>query len=585
MKNKLSLCLVILLLFSFFTPGTKVEADSENAMLRVKEMEKQMEKYANTPIGKWVEVFQPSVLSKRQQLKELQWFADAAKPYRGMEIKSAAEGIRTHMWESRVLAKAFYEITGIEVTHDIIGEGEVVDRVQMQVHTNRKVHDIYVNDADLIGTHLRWDSALNFSEYMKGEGKAVTNPYLDLGDFLNLECGQDYDGNQLQIPDQQFVNLYWFRYDWFSDPKLKEEFKKKFGYELGVPINWAAYEDIAKFFTGKRIDGKRVYGHLDYGKKSPSLGWRFTDSWLSMAGVGDKGLPNGIPVDEWGIRVKDKIPVGSSVSRGGAVNGPAAVYALRKYVQWMRRYAPPEAASITWSDAGPVGSQGHIAQRIFQYSTWLSDDAFTKRGSPVVDDNGNPLWRVAPSPVGRYWDAGMKVGYQDVGSWTILKDSVKGKHRAAAWLWAQFCISKTVCLKKFMVGKTPIRKSTVHSDYLAKREGDFGGLITFYKSKVVKLWTDSGPNIPHYPVLAMQWWKNIAPAVTGEVTPQQAMDNIAMKMDNLLGKMRLKKYSPRLNKKRSRKYWLRQPGSPKPYRPKPKPMTMSYEKLIEKYRY
>ena len=53
---------------------------------------------------------------------------------------------------------------------------------------------------------------------------------------------------------------------------------------------------------------------MDYGKKDPSLGWRFTDAWLSMAGVGSKGLPNGLPVDEWGIRMEDCHPVGSSVT-------------------------------------------------------------------------------------------------------------------------------------------------------------------------------------------------------------------------------------------------------------------------------
>ncbi len=30
---------------------------------------------------------------------------------------------------------------------------------------------------------------------------------------------------------------------------------------------------------------------------------------MSIAGVGDLGLPNGYPVDEWGIRVNGKIPV------------------------------------------------------------------------------------------------------------------------------------------------------------------------------------------------------------------------------------------------------------------------------------
>jgi glycerol transport system substrate-binding protein len=111
-----------------------------------------------------------------------------------------------------------------------------------------------------------------------------------------------------------------------------------------VPLNWSAYEDIAEFFTNdvKTIDGKPIYGHMDYGKKDPSLGWRFTDAWLSMAGTADIGIPNGKPVDEWGIRVADGkcTPVGASVSRGGATNSPAAVYALTKYVDWMKKYAP-----------------------------------------------------------------------------------------------------------------------------------------------------------------------------------------------------------------------------------------------------
>ncbi len=175
----------------------------------------------------------------------------------------------------------------------------------------------------------------------------------------------------------------------------------------------------------------------------------------------------------------------------------------------------------------------------------------------------------------------MKVGDQDAGSWTILKNSVNGKEREMAWLWAQFCISKTVCLKKFLVGKTPIRESTVNSDYLAKREGDFGGLITFYKSTVENMWTDSGPNVPHYPLLAEQWWQNIAPAVTGEVTPQEAMDNIARVMDELMGKMKLNKYSPNLNPEITEKEWLNRPGSPKPFRSDNEPKTIPYDELIE----
>ncbi len=539
------------------------------------------EKY-EAAIQKWADTFGRSTLSREERVAELRWFSQVAAPFRGRKIKSVAEDIKTHFWERDVLSGAFAEITGITVEDEIIGEASVVERLMEQQRTGRIIYDIYVNDADLVGTHLRSQNVVNLTEYMKGEGAPFTNPDLDLADFLNLEFGQDYDGNQLQLPDQQFANLYWFRYDWFTRPDIKQKFREKYGYELGVPINWAAYEDIAEFFTGQEIDGRKVYGHVDYGKKSPSLGWRFTDAWLSIAGVGDAGLPNGLPVDEWGIRVENRVPVGASVERGGDANGPAAVYALSKYIEWLDKYAPPEAKNWTWVDSGIQASRGDIAQQIFMYITWLSDDAFHKPGSPMVGADGKPIWRVAPTPHGQYWDEGMKVGYQDAGSWTIPRN-VKGQRRAMAWLWAQFCVSKTITLEKFLVGGTPIRKSTVFGDYLTERKENWGGIIEFYQSSERKKWTDTGPNVPDYPKLSAYWWPNVARAIEGEVTPQEAMNAIARSMDESMGKMSMTKYSPHLNESRDREYWLAQPGAPKPERPRPQPQTIAYDELIKQW--
>ena len=153
-------------------------------------------------IQKWADFFEPSALSREERVAELRWFAEAAQSFRGREIKSVAEDIKTHYWESEVLAQAFEEITGIHVEHEIIGEGSVVERMVDQLRSGRIIYDIYVNDADLVGTHLRSGGIVNLTEYMAGEGLPYTNPYLDLGDFLNLEFGQDYDGRQLQLPDQ-----------------------------------------------------------------------------------------------------------------------------------------------------------------------------------------------------------------------------------------------------------------------------------------------------------------------------------------------------------------------------------------------
>lgn len=534
-------------------------------------------------IEQWAKFFEPSALNEEERRQELRWFAQAAKPFRNRPVLSVAENIKTHQWESEVLAKAFYEITGIRVKHDIIGEGGLVVRLMNQLKTGEMTYHIYVNDADLIGTHLRSQAVVNLTDYMANQGKKVTNPWLDLDDFLNLEFGQDYDGNQFQLPDQQFLNLYWFRHDWFNRKELKDQFRKLYGYELGVPVNWAAYEDIAEFFTGKEIDGVQVYGHLDYGKKSPSLGWRFTDAWLAIAGVGDKGLPNGLPVDDWGIRVYNRIPVGATVKRGGAANSPAAVYALEKYLLWLEKFAPPLAKHWRWEEAGPKAAEGNIAQRIFQYTTWLSDDAFHNKQGKMVDSSGKPLWRLAPTPHGRYWEEGMKVGYQDAGSWTIPRN-VKYGQRHAAWLWAQFCVSKTVSLKKFLVGGTPVRKSTVHHPHLDQNIEKWGGLVEFYRSNAVKLWTDTGRNVPNYLELSKHWWPNIAKAIAGEFTPQQTMNTIAARMEQEMAALRLPMYSPILNPEHSEQHWLDQPGSPKPKLPRQKPETMPYAKILSLYK-
>ena len=359
-----------------------------------------------TAARKWIdEEFQPSALTKDEQLSEMQWFIKAAEPYKGMEINVLSEGIPTHSYESEVLTKAFEEITGIKVNHQILGEGEVVQAVQTQMQTKRNLYDGYVNDSDLIGTHSRLQLAYNLTDMMAGDFKDVTNPGLDLGDFMGTQFTTGPDGDLYQLPDQQFANLYWFRKDWFDREDLQAAFKEKYGYELGVPVNWSAYEDIAEFFSTqvKEIDGTAIYGHMDYGKRAPDLGWRMTDAWLSMAGAGSKGEPNGVPIDEWGIRMEAGTcnPQGASVTRGGAANGPAAVYAIRKWDEWLRKYAPPGAASYDFYQSLPALAQGNVAQQIFWYTAFTADMVKPQsEGNNTVDESGTPLWRMAPSPHG-----------------------------------------------------------------------------------------------------------------------------------------------------------------------------------------
>ena len=546
---------------------------------------------------KWIDnEFQPSVLSKEEQMAEMAWFAKAAAPFRGMEINVLSETIPTHEYESKTLAKAFEEITGIKVNHQLLGEGEVVQAVQTQMQTKRNLYDAYINDSDLIGTHSRLQLAVNLSDWMAGEGKDVTNPNLDVDDFIGKSFTTGPDGKLYQLPDQQFANLYWFRKDWFDRPDLKKRFKEKYGYELGVPRNWSAYEDIASFFSEdvKEIDGVRVYGHMDYGKRAPDLGWRMTDAWLSMAGAGSKGLPNGVPIDEWGIRMEKGScnPAGASVTRGGGANGPAAVYAIRKWDEWLRKYAPPGAADYDFYQSLPALSQGNVAQQIFWYTAFTASMVAPKsEGNNTVDDNGDPLWRMAPSPHGPYWEEGQKLGYQDAGSWTLF-ESTPVDRRKAAWLYAQFVVSKTVDTKKSHVGLTFIRDSTINHESFTDRAPKLGGLVEFYRSPDRVLWSPTGINVPDYPKLAQLWWQNIGDVNSGAFTPQQAMDRLASEMDQVMARMqkadeKAKVYGgcgPRLNDEKPAEEWLGKGGAKaKLANEKPEGETIAYDELIKRW--
>ncbi|MGF1755393.1 ABC transporter substrate-binding protein [Vibrio makurazakiensis] len=519
---------------------------------------------AQSDASSFANQFPSSTLSSSEKEKELRWFVEAAKPYAGLKVTVISEDIPTHRYEARTLAKLFTQLTGIQVIHEIVGEDDLVKRLQLQMTTGVNIYDAYVNDSDFIGTHIRSQKVIPISLFTERDWKHITLPTLDINDFIGLEFVKDEDDVIYQLPSQQFANLYWYRHDWFSRPELQKKFLKLYGYPLAVPQNWSAYEDIAKFFTQdvKEIDGERIWGHFDYGKYEPSLGWRISDSWLSLAGVNDIGLPSGLPVGDWGIRAENCAPVGASVARGGALNSPAAVYALEKYKYWLNTYAPPESKSLTFRTAAEWLAQGKVAQQIFWYSAFVP--TLIAPDSKVVDDNGLPLWRLAPSPRGKYWQLGMKSGYQDVGSWTFLH-STPEKQREAAWLYAQFTVSKTVSFDKFLNGFTPIRYSDIQSSQFSQLAPKLGGLAEFYQSEAKHSWTPSGINIPDYSTMAAMWWQNIGEYLYSDIEAQTTLNKLAFKFDSHLETLRYNptlKCRPNLNLTESNKRWLKREGSP-----------------------
>src|SRR5258708_4128284 len=244
---------------------------------------------------------------------------------------------------------------------------------------------------------------------------------------------------------------------------------------------------------------------------------------------------------------------------------------------------------MTFSESGPVPAQGAIAQQIFWYTAFTHD--MVKPGIPVVNADGTPKWRMAPSPHGAYWKEGMKLGYQDAGSLTLLK-STPLERRKAAWLYLQFITSKTTSLKKSHVGLTFIRESDIWDKSFTDRAPKLGGLIEFYRSPARVQWTPTGVNVPDYAKLAQLWWQNIGDAASGAKSPQEAMNALAAAQDEVLGRLEKSAVQgdcgPKLNKMESAEYWFSKTVKdgniappPKLSNEKPKDETIDYDTTIK----
>ena len=157
-----------------------------------------------------------------------------------------------------------------------------------------------------------------------------------------------------------------------------------------------------------RSTARRSIGHMDYGKKDPSLGWRFTDAWLSMAGNGDKGLPNGLPVDEWGIKVNEKSQPGRLLRR-----------ARRRHQRPGLGLCHPEVSRLA-EGLCTAGSPGHDLRRI-------RPGPVAGRGRPA-DVHLHRLHRRLreAGPAGRERGRHAEVAFRAVAAWRLLE----GRHEA-----------------------------------------------------------------------------------------------------------------------------------------------------------
>jgi multiple sugar transport system substrate-binding protein len=133
-----------------------------------------------------------------------------------------------------------------------------------------------------------------------------------------------------------------YRKDWFARPDVQKDFKAKYGRDLAVPKTLDELRDIAKFFQGREIDGKKVYGASIYTER------------------GSEGITMGVSnyLYDYGFKYQDP---NKPYAMDGFVNSPGAVKGLEAYKELYKCCTPPGASNSYMSEGLDAFKSGQVA--------------------------------------------------------------------------------------------------------------------------------------------------------------------------------------------------------------------------------
>jgi len=462
---------------------------------------------------------------KTAEAKEMyKWYAQVSAPYRGQTIKTILEALPPSQYLVDKILPIFQDITGIKVVAELASNEEVYSKEMLEASGRTGTYDFFYDDQDMIGTWNKRKSIVNLTDFMKANPK-LNDPNLDLNDFIPavLNMYKDTSGNLWNLPMEQNLKVYLYRSDLLNDPKEKEAFKAKYGYDLHPAKTWDEYRDIAEFFTRKDKD---MYGHACVAKRFPGLAYEWTEALFLQPGDCSKGIPWGRPICGWGIEIDEAGKMaGCSVKTGGAMNTPLMKDFFAFYKKLITDYAPPDVQTYTWEEETAAFEQGRVVQ-IPNFYSQLIPRLSDPEKSDVVGK-----FAVGVPPVGKNWQEGMAVGYWDSSGFIIPSGS---KNAAPAWLFAQFVVSKAHELERAKVVGFTVRSSVLMSPDLAEADKKLGGLFTLERSKDALKFTGTDPAIEEYAGMLEIVYNVLARGYTGELTPEATMDKLAEDMDTLL---------------------------------------------------
>lgn len=284
-------------------------------------------------------------------------------------------------------------------------------------------------DFDLAYVPIGWVPEIQSPGYIAPIEEYGDVAELNLEDIPGIENAHFGKENKLYyIPYMNETQGILYRTDLFNDPKEKENFSKKYGYELNPPKTIKEYKDIAEFFNRPE---EGLSGVTLMGEKGILLGFHFYNRLFNYGGDF---------LDD---------------NYRAAFNNEAGVKALNDLKE-LFKHTSDAAKQYSWMDASGEFLQGRSAMA--EMATTIAQVAQDPNQSKVVGKVG-----FAGIPLAKADDSKIKRLYLPFG-FVITNDSPS---KEDAFKWIKYVTEKDVMEKAAPVGNIPARYSVLKGD-LAK---------------------------------------------------------------------------------------------------------------------
>jgi multiple sugar transport system substrate-binding protein len=277
------------------------------------------------------------------------------------------------------LSRDFTQQTGIAMRFEFVPWPNFADRMLNELNSRGRLCDLMIGDSQWIGGAAENGHYVQLNDFFQREG-------IRMEDFLpaaveGYSTWPKGSRNYWALPAMGDALGWVYRRDWFARPDLRAEFRQRFNRDLAPPTTWTELREIAQFFQGREIDGRRVYGAAIFTER------------------GSEGITMGVTsaLYAWGFRYQDP---SRPYRMDGFVNAPAAVEALEFYRELYRCCTPPGYTNAYMQENLDAFKSGQVAMMMNWFAFFPGLYRDERVGGERIGFFVNPRQRAEASVLG-----------------------------------------------------------------------------------------------------------------------------------------------------------------------------------------